>query len=109
MVIPGGSVEFGETFEKALKREMKEELDIEIEIIELLGVGEHIMPDEHLHRVLPTYICTIKKGIPKIREPQKCAEIAWFSFEQVGTLPLSEVTANDIVLLKMKYPAGIDV
>ena len=47
--IPGGSVEFGETFEQAVKREIKEELGIEIDIIELLGICDHIIPEEHQH------------------------------------------------------------
>lgn len=104
--IPGGSVEFGETFEQAIKREIKEELDIEIEIIELLGICDHIIPDEHQHWVSPTYICRIKKGTPKILEPHKCADIGWFSLEQAQKLPLSIVTKYDISLLKKKYPNG---
>jgi mutator protein MutT len=72
--IPGGSVAFGETFERAIKREIKEELGIEIVINELLGICDHIIPEEQQHWVSPTYICHIKKGTPKIREPHKCEE-----------------------------------
>lgn len=36
--IPGGSVEYGETFEQAIKREIKEAHGVEIAVIELLGV-----------------------------------------------------------------------
>ncbi len=102
--IPGGSVEFGETFKQAIKREIKEELGIEIEIIELLGICDHIIPDEHQHWVSPTYICKIKKGTPKILEPHKCAEIGWFTIEEAEKLSLSIVTKYDISQLKKKYP-----
>lgn len=101
--IPGGSVEFGETFEQAIKREMREEVGVEIEVIELLGICDHIIPNENQHWVSPTYICKIKKGIPQILEPSKCAEIGWFSIEEAEKLPLSIVTKYDISLLKRKY------
>src|SRR5690348_7509587 len=43
--IPGGSVEWGETFAQAIVREIKEELGIEIEVLELLNLADHIIPD----------------------------------------------------------------
>ena len=107
--IPGGSVEFGETFEQAIKREIKEEHAIEIEIIELLGICDHIIPDEKQHWVSPTYICKISKGTPRIVEPLKCAEIGWFTLEEAEKLPLSIITKYDVSLLKKKYPRGISV
>lgn len=100
--IPGGSVEFGETLEQALKREVKEEYGIEIEVLELLGVCDHFIPDEQQHWVSPTYLCKITKGTPKILEPDKCEEIGWFSLKEAEKLPLSIVTTEDIALLKKK-------
>lgn len=41
---PGGGVEFGETLENAIVREVKEEYDFQIEV--LLDVVNHIIPDE---------------------------------------------------------------
>ena len=38
---PGGKIENGETFEEALKREIKEELDIEIEVERFFMDIEH--------------------------------------------------------------------
>lgn len=104
--IPGGSVEFGETFEHAIKREVREELGIEIQILELLGICDHIIPDEKQHWVSPTYICKIKNGIPEIKEPEKCEEIGWFTIQEANKLPLSIVTKFDITNLKLKYPDG---
>jgi 8-oxo-dGTP diphosphatase len=42
---PGGKIEDGEVEEKALKREIKEELSMEIEIIDKLITVEHAYPD----------------------------------------------------------------
>jgi 8-oxo-dGTP diphosphatase len=80
---PGGSVEFGEKLADALRREMREEYDIEIQIGELLDVVDHILPEEGQHWVSPTFICTITSGEPHILETEKCAEIGWFAPDQM--------------------------
>lgn len=104
--IPGGGVEFGETLEHAIVREMKEEHGVDIAIIELLDVCSHIIPDEHQHWVSPTYICKIVSGEPKILEPEKCDAIGWFTREEAANLPLSIVTQYDLSILEQKYPNG---
>lgn len=76
---PGGSVEFGDTLEATIKREMTEEFGIEVDVGELLDVVDHILPEEGQHWVSPSYICRIKSGRPEIREPDKCSAIGWFS------------------------------
>lgn len=102
--IPGGSVEFNETLENAIKREMKEEYDVDIAIIDLLDVCSHIITDEHQHWVSPTYICKIVTGKPKIVEPEKCDAIGWYSRNEAVNLPLSIITKHDFTALDKKYP-----
>ncbi len=88
---PGGSVEFGETLAAALQREMLEEYGIQIEILELLDVVDHILPDEDQHWVSPTYICKIRSGTPRILETRKCAQIGWFPIGKIPS-PLSKIS-----------------
>lgn len=105
--IPGGSVEFGETCEEAVIREIKEEYGIEIEVIELLGIYDHLIPEEKQHWVAPTFLCKIVKGKPKIMEPEKCDDIGWFTLAEAKKLTLSIITKHDLIALNKKYSSGI--
>ncbi len=80
---PGGSIEFGETVIESMKREMKEELNIEVKIWGYLPHTDHIIKSENEHWVSPNLIGTISKGEPKIMEPHKCSEIKWFSLKDL--------------------------
>lgn len=98
--IPGGGVEYGETLKQTIIRETKEELGVDIEVVALLQVADHIIPDERQHWVSPTFFCKIISGEPTIMEPEKCDRIGWFTLEEAVKLPLSNVTQQDIALLQ---------
>jgi 8-oxo-dGTP diphosphatase len=102
---PGGSVEFGETLVHALVREIAEEFACEIEVQELLGVIDHIIPDEGQHWVSPTFICRLKSGTPHIREPRKCEEIGWFSLDEIPEAMLTIASKKGLEYLKKKLRA----
>lgn len=67
---PGGKVEAGETPEAALRREIKEELDVEIceRCAAPLTFVSHTYEDFHLLMML--YVCRKWEGIPKPLEGQ---------------------------------------
>jgi mutator protein MutT len=92
---PGGSVELGERLIEAIKREMIEEYDMEIDVLELLSVSDHILPDEGQHWVSPTYLARHCGGQPRIVEPEKCTAIGWFALSALPQ-PLSKVTLDDL-------------
>lgn len=81
--IPGGKVEFQEPIEDALKREVKEELEIEIKVVSLLGVTDHMIPKENVHWVSPCYLVKIISGRIKNLEPEKSSRIKWFSLNNL--------------------------
>ena len=75
---PGGEIDFGETaFESAL-REVKEELDIDVEIWGYSLHTDHIIKDDSQHWIAINFLGRIKSGEPKIMEPDKCEEVRWF-------------------------------
>jgi len=100
---PGGGVEFGEKIEDTIQREMKEEYGIDIEIVELIGVNNHLIPLEKQHWVSPCFLCKLKSGRPEILEPDKCDEIGWFDLDEILSFPLSLVTQSNLEHIKNKY------
>jgi ADP-ribose pyrophosphatase len=79
--VPGGKVEFGETLQNALVREVKEEIGTDIGVISLLGVVDHILPDEQTHWVAPIFLAVIKEGSPVNNEPDKHYDMGWFAID----------------------------
>jgi len=93
---PGGSVEFGETLEKAAVREILEEYGAEIEIIDKFPAADHIIPMDSQHWVATTFLARFKPGqVPKIMEPEKCDAIDWFPLDKLPE-PLSIITKIDL-------------
>ena len=92
----GGAVEFGETLDTAIKREIHEELGANIEVIEQFPAENHLIPEEKQHWVATTFLAKLKPGEQsKIMEPHKCDAIGWFSLNNLPT-PLSIITQLDI-------------
>ena len=89
---PGGKVEQGEDRIQALKREIFEELHIEIQSIEFLMTVEHTYPDFHL--VMHAYTCEISSGEPVLTEH---VDLKWLSVEELDQL---DWAAADIPIVK---------
>lgn len=57
-VMPGGKIDLGEPIIRAIKREVREEVGLEVEVQQLLDVFEHVTPgEEHYHFVILYYRC----------------------------------------------------
>ncbi len=63
---PGGKIEAGETPEAALVREIREELDTEIEVGDLIDTVEYDYPDFHLS--MKCFWCEIVQGELVLKE-----------------------------------------
>jgi len=70
LAIPGGFVDIGETTEDALKREMKEEISLDVEITDLLGVYSDPNRDPRFHTISIVYICKAY-GVPVANDDAK--------------------------------------
>lgn len=89
--IPGGGLEFGESVEDCLHREVMEELGIEVDIQTILpSVYHRVKKKNHWHGVFLCYLCTmVDEGDPIVLN-EESSDYRWMSLsevEKIKTLP----------------------
>ena len=99
---PGGKIEPGETPQQALRREIREELDTEITVGELLYTVEWDYPKFHL--TMHCFLCTVERGSLTLLEheaarwlaPDELASVQWLpaDWEVIEMLKTHGTTAS---------------
>ena len=82
---PGGKIEPGETPEQALIREIREELELEIAVEDLLDTVEYDYPGFHLS--MQCFWCRITDRTPVLREHEAARWLSTEELEQMDWLP----------------------
>ena len=82
---PGGKIEAGETPEVALKREIKEELAVDISVGEKIYTIEYDYPTFHLS--MDCFICKIKSGDLVLKEHEAAKWLTKETLDSVEWLP----------------------
>lgn len=82
---PGGKMEKGETPQEALIREIKEELETEIEVGELIETVEYDYPKFHLK--MHCFFCSVKQGNLVLKEHEAAKWLTLETLDSVDWLP----------------------
>ena len=90
--VPGGKVNFGELIEGALKREMREEISVEVRPKELMAIVEIIK--EGFHYVILDFVCEITNG--EVKAGSDAEDARFFSTNEMKEISISPTTLEMI-------------
>lgn len=82
--IPGGHLEFGETFEKTAEREVYEETGLRIKNIRPGALTNDLFQADNKHYVTVWMLADWRSGVERVCEPNKYVDLRWCDFD---TLP----------------------
>lgn len=109
--LPGGVLELGETLAEGLQREVREELNLEVRVLEVVEVFERITRDAQgrvaYHYVLVDYLCEAVGGSLQAGDDAESA--AWVDRADLAGLPITEGTPAVIekaFQIRDKVPVG---
>ena len=91
---PGGKMEAGERYEDTLVREIREELDLNIEVTEYLT--DAVYEDPRFHLILHCCLCRIKEGTVKLKEHSAMRWLKPDELDQVSWLPADRSVIDQI-------------
>jgi 8-oxo-dGTP diphosphatase len=100
--LPGGAQQLGETVAEAARREVREEVDLEVELGEIIATVDLIErdPDQRVRYHYTLIDFTAEAASPVLRPGSDAADARWFELAEIETLGLWSETVRIIKLAR---------
>lgn len=112
LALPGGHLEFGESFEECARREVKEETDLAVTNIRFLTAVNSVLEAEKKHYVTLFMVGEMRgqSEAPVLMEPDKCEGWFWVEWEEMRSWAVSELKGGGVEIedhsLNSRSPTG---
>lgn len=99
---PGGFIEAGETAEECVRREIREETTLEVEVETMLGSKDDLYGDEPTINFI--YLTKILNGTPQAKDD--VATLKWFTPQEILQQKLAFTNTKKAIKLYQQYRKG---
>lgn len=86
--LPGGKVKYSEPPDKAIKREVVEETNLDVKVIKPYWLFSYMNKDVHMIDI--QYICVIMSEDPDVKISSEHDEYKWIAEKELDTIKLSQ-------------------
>jgi len=96
--LPGGHLEFEESFEECARREVLEETGLNVDSLRFLTATNDVMQAERKHYITIFMVCCVANddAEPQILEPDKCESWEWVVWESMMMWARNQLASNSV-------------